>query len=248
MRVLEQAFGLIKVPHTLSDLLLDRSQFLVFAGLSNVLVVFLTLVVLFGMWSLSISNSEFTVGITVFCASFSFSDIAKCSFIDSTLECPFTFKGPTCVSWYDIAPLGEDITLAIFLQVLSLMGIVSSVCSASLNMYIWIRVIEAELFNCFVQYSAVLNFANAVISLCSFLVYSAIPYVQRVERGEGCIYLYNPAGTSIQCVNASAIQPQMASSYAYSVDVAIFCLSALTCLFHSGFIFQKKRQRREKAQ
>lgn len=247
MGLAERLGQYIKVPHNLSDLLLDRSQFLVFAGLSNVLIMFLTLVVLFGMWSLSVSGSALTVGITVFCASFSFSDIAKCSFLDGQLECPFNFQGPTCVSWYELPKFGEDITLAVFLQVLSVLGILSSICSASLNMYIWIRVLEANQFNKFVQYSAILNCANAILSLCSFLVYSAIPYVKHVERGQGCVYLYG-AGGKIECVNASTLNPQMASSYAYSVDVAIFCISALTCLFHSGFIFQKQRQKRDKAQ
>jgi hypothetical protein len=69
----------LHMPRQFTDLLLDRSQFLVFQALSNVFILFCTVVVTVGLWGWSVARNE-TIGITIFCASFQFSNIAACSY------------------------------------------------------------------------------------------------------------------------------------------------------------------------
>ena len=210
--------------------LLDKSQAVVFSSILALIIAFLWLVSMFGMWSWQVGNTE-TVGITVFCASFSFSNIMNCHILPGeALVCPPEFQNPVCVNWYENALQHEDVSPIYAMQALTIAGTcVGALCSA-LGLVTWTMVSDQAVFQRSMKAGSVLMVINALLSLADFIVYMYFPYIQKLHAGQGCILLPDPSG--LKCEPTSALVPPLGSGYAFTATVVIFAFSVINALFY----------------
>jgi hypothetical protein len=80
------------------------------------------------------------------------------------------------------------------------------------------------------------------------MLYIYFPYINSLQNGEGCVYLW--VSGQIQCVDVSTLEVPITRGYAFTLDVITFCLSLSACFFHLGFTvkdsYEAKKKRKQK--
>jgi len=214
---------------TWRSFIVDKSQGIVFTTTISAIVSFLWFVSLFGMLEWSVGREKI-IGITAFCASFSFSSVINCHILPGQpLSCPEGFQAPVCIDWYH-SSFPYDTTRIIVMQILGLAGTLVSLLCTAYCFYVLTRVIDKAQFRTSMRRLALVMVFSALVSLCYFVVYETIPYFDDVESGEACILLHNATG-AITCVPVSSLDPPLHEGYAFTATVVIFVLSVFAAMF-----------------
>lgn len=117
-----------------TSFILDRNQSIVFSATLTLILSFLWCVSLTGMWIWTVED-QITIGMTMFCSSFFFSNTKYCHILPGeSLTCPPNFQGVTCYSWYSYEPGGVPSTI-IGMQVCGLAGTLTSIACTIVTFY-----------------------------------------------------------------------------------------------------------------
>lgn len=214
---------------TWRSFIVDRSQGIVFTTTLSSVNSFLWLVALFGMLEWSISSDKI-VGLTTFCASFSYSSVVQCHVLPGqSLSCPYNFQTPTCIGWYDISS-PADTTLIITMQVLGVVGTLISFVSTVLAFYTLMKLVDQIHFRRAIQALTAIMTVESLVSLGFFVVVLVNPYFTEIVEGKNCVLLPSDTG-GLTCVPASDIVPLLSQGYATTAAIVIFVFSVLAIIF-----------------
>jgi hypothetical protein len=225
---------------TWSSFILTRSQSVVISSFLSFIISFLWLISTFGYWTWSISPT-FIIGITLFCASFSFSNVIQCYILPGEpLSCPPQFQYPICINWYgnDVLKATSNASNIFAMQVVTILGSINALVCSALSLYTWTTIADQRSFRRSMIAGIYFAIFNATLSLADFVLYIYFDYPNRLSSKEGCILRYNK-NNEIICEPATDLAPFMGKSYAFTSTVVIFVFSLINAVsFGMGSLIQ----------